>query len=183
MLNKEELQLISDGDFLLRKREVSKKINKLLSECEAQLQPVVHQHLSFYPNEVLAKSGKISRGENYKGLPYLVLDFPRYSNDKKIFIYRTMFWWGHYFLCLLVTQNCGYNLNLSKHAGKEFHINHGETPWNYDVSDPCWKAFEETGGAQLPFISIGKKVDFNQIDELPELTTTTFKTIMSFLVK
>ncbi len=40
---------------------------------------------------------KISKGENYKGLPYLMLDYPRLFDKETIFAIRTMFWWGNFF--------------------------------------------------------------------------------------
>ena len=40
---------------------------------------------------------KISKGENYKGLPYLVLDYPRYFGKDDHFAIRSMFWWGNFF--------------------------------------------------------------------------------------
>ena len=45
----------------------------------------------------LNSSPKISKGENYKGLPWLVLDYPRYFNKEDIFAIRTLFWWGNFF--------------------------------------------------------------------------------------
>ena len=40
---------------------------------------------------------KISRGENYKGLPWVMLDYPRVFGKEDVFAIRTMFWWGHAF--------------------------------------------------------------------------------------
>jgi len=42
-------------------------------------------------------SPKISRGENYLGLPYLVLDYPRLFRPDAVLAIRTFFWWGHFF--------------------------------------------------------------------------------------
>lgn len=40
---------------------------------------------------------KISKGENYRGLPFLILDHPRYSSGPDLFFIRHMFWWGNFF--------------------------------------------------------------------------------------
>jgi hypothetical protein len=40
---------------------------------------------------------KISRGESYRSLPYLVLDYPRYFRPHDVMAIRTMFWWGNFF--------------------------------------------------------------------------------------
>ena len=42
-------------------------------------------------------SGKISAGENLKGLPYLVLDNVRIFNRNDVYAFRTLFWWGNFF--------------------------------------------------------------------------------------
>jgi hypothetical protein len=40
---------------------------------------------------------KISRGENYRGLPWVMLDYPRVFGREDVLAIRTMFWWGHAF--------------------------------------------------------------------------------------
>jgi hypothetical protein len=40
---------------------------------------------------------KISKGENYKGLPWVMLDYPRVFGREDVCAIRTMFWWGHAF--------------------------------------------------------------------------------------
>lgn len=46
---------------------------------------------------LFANAGKISRGENYKGLPWLVLDYPRLFGNPDIFAIRSFFWWGNFY--------------------------------------------------------------------------------------
>src|SRR6187402_1143085 len=50
-----------------------------------------------FPEEIFRTDPKISRGENYKGLPYVILDYPRLFGREDVFAVRTMFWWGHSF--------------------------------------------------------------------------------------
>ena len=40
---------------------------------------------------------KISKGEKYKGLPWVMLDYPRIFGKEDIMAIGTRFWWGHYF--------------------------------------------------------------------------------------
>ena len=42
----------------------------------------------FLPAEMLFHSPKISKGENYKGLPYVMLDYPRCFGKTDIFAIR-----------------------------------------------------------------------------------------------
>lgn len=41
-------------------------------------------------------SGKISRGWNYRGYPYVVLDFPvKVESSQDFWMFRILCWWGH----------------------------------------------------------------------------------------
>jgi hypothetical protein len=40
---------------------------------------------------------KVSKGENYRGLPYWVLDYPAHFNQADVFAYRSICHWGHGF--------------------------------------------------------------------------------------
>ena len=46
------------------------------------------------PEAVIQSSPKITRGENYQLLPYVILDYPRCFQKEQVFAIRTMFWWG-----------------------------------------------------------------------------------------
>ena len=41
------------------------------------------------------KPGKITRGENLAGLPYLVVDMPSWYSKEDILAVRTLLWWGN----------------------------------------------------------------------------------------
>ncbi len=86
-----------DTDFLLTKAAVSVKVQSLLSETHAALRAYAQRRVDDLPSGMLERSGKISRGENYRQLPYWILDYPRNLANDDVFALRTMFWWGHYF--------------------------------------------------------------------------------------
>jgi hypothetical protein len=93
-----ELQMASDAGWILTKNGIIDKVYILfgaLSECLRESFSVVNDD---FP-QVLNVSPKISRGEKYHGLPWVMLDFPRYfKDDPGHFAIRTFFWWGNYFL-------------------------------------------------------------------------------------
>ncbi|MDA1121669.1 MAG: hypothetical protein O2887_14445 [Bacteroidetes bacterium] len=179
LLNSQQLDLIKDQDFLIEKRIVLNVLARHFQKVESGLKSTIHRYEKILPKGSLTVTGRISRGDNYKGLPYLVLDFPRFSSGDKVFIYRTMFWWGNYFLCMLITKNCGYSL-IQKKVPKDLMINLGSTPWNYDMNDECWESLEKQ---RHQFLAISRKVDFGNIDNLEVLSKETFEDIMSLLTK
>ncbi len=94
-LGEEEMLLLNDTHFFEQKRMVLNKIVHSLGELESEYMDIVAGFASEIPMEALQKRGKISRGENYRGLPYLILDHPAYFSKTGIFAFRTLIWWGN----------------------------------------------------------------------------------------
>lgn len=76
---------------------ITDKIVALFSELETDLKGAIENTSFSFPQGTFLRSGKISKGENFQGLPYVILDYPRLFSKDAIFAYRTMFWWGHFF--------------------------------------------------------------------------------------
>ncbi|NCU05189.1 MAG: hypothetical protein GXC73_14515 [Chitinophagaceae bacterium] len=55
------------------------------------------QAVAKLPPETLLAAAKISKGENYEGLPYVMLDYPRCFGKEDTLAIRTFFWWGNFF--------------------------------------------------------------------------------------
>ena len=97
MFSEKELQYMRDSDFLLTKATVSEKVGSLLNQTHHQLQEYIAMQCLQFPEGVKAQAGKISRGENYQQLPYILLDYPRKFTQDDVFALRTMYWWGNFF--------------------------------------------------------------------------------------
>lgn len=96
-----ELELISNTDWILTKNEILKKVNHFLAQFNNKQIEIIREELEYLPSEVPKSTAKISKGENYRGLPYMVLDYPRLFLKGNSFAIRTLFWWGHFFSCTL----------------------------------------------------------------------------------
>ena len=92
-----EIDLLNNSEWILTKNKIIKKAQRLLEEVQENILQHVKGPAINLPREVIAISPKISKGENYLGLPWLILDFPRYFEKERTFAIRTMFWWGNYF--------------------------------------------------------------------------------------
>jgi len=95
-LSEEELALAANASIMLMKNAVIEKVNLLFGRLSV-LQPAVLQPLHRELEAALEVPAKISRGESYRALPYLVLDYPRYFRPHDVMAVRTMFWWGNFF--------------------------------------------------------------------------------------
>jgi hypothetical protein len=95
-LSAEELQLMCNSNWILTKRIVFDKMSQLLGSMVPALQEVAAGQPGL-PAEALVANAKIHKGENYLGLPYLLLDCPAFFSKEGVFALRTFFWWGRFF--------------------------------------------------------------------------------------
>lgn len=96
-LSKEELRLVTNTQWILSKHVITKKVYDLLGDLSLELKDEAYRFNYLFPENLKYQSGKISKGENYKLLPYVILDYPAFFWKDRIFAIRTMFWWGNFF--------------------------------------------------------------------------------------
>src|SRR5262245_60824558 len=92
-----EMELVSSPEIILTKNAILQKIKLFFEGLQVKQSEILKDYSAQLPEDILKISPKISKGENYKGLPWLVLDNPRFFQHKNIFAIRTMFWWGNFF--------------------------------------------------------------------------------------
>jgi len=141
-----EMELVSSPDIILTKNAILQKIKSFFEEVQMKQQDILKKYSSQLLEEVIKISPKISRGENYKGLPWLVLDNPRHFQHNNIFAIRTMFWWGNFFsITLHVSGNNKNDLlknladNISLLAKNDFYIYNGTKEWEHDIDPDSYK--------------------------------------------
>src|ERR1700743_3182070 len=83
---------------------------------------------------------KISRGENYRGLPWVMLDYPRVFGREDVLAIRTMFWWGHGFSVTLHLKGKYQELFLPvirrrQHelSAQGFYMGVGADEWRHEL--------------------------------------------------
>ena len=91
-LSTEELQIVTDCSFILTKNRIINKVYGFFDDLS-----LIYLHKTTSHNALKLIPPKISKGEQYHGLPYLMLDFPRIFTKKDVFAIRTFFWWGNFF--------------------------------------------------------------------------------------
>lgn len=191
-LSLKEMELVSNADWILTKNEILKKAKHLL-ETVLEEQLKVIPFFKNLPAEIIKPSPKISKGENYKGLPYLVLDYPRLFNNENIFAIRTMFWWGNFFSAtfqLSGQYKKNYELALSSSWSplRDFYCCINDDPWehhfekdNYvaigELSEPAFKKIV----AERSFIKIARQHSLHEWDDAVKKLTTDFKIFLKVL--
>jgi hypothetical protein len=96
-LSSAEAELMQNADIILTKNSVLQKMRGLLEEIQEKQLAFAKEN----DQDLFATPPKISKGEYYLGLPYLIFDYPRISASRDLVFIRTMFWWGRFFSCTL----------------------------------------------------------------------------------
>ncbi len=150
----QELDIAEDPYILLIKNRIMEKVTGLMGEFEQSIQQLLKEEDILLPKEVNILNGKISKGENYKYLPYIMLDYPAFFTKKDILAFRSMFYWGHFvsFTIHLQGKYCeqyGEEL-IDEFSDREdvcFCVN--ESPWEYLYKPNNYKAITELTKAEM----------------------------------
>lgn len=138
MFTDSELRCLQDTRFLRTKATATQKVQQLLNRTLEELQEYLANHPKTFPEDVQTQAGKIARGENYRGFPYLVLDFPRRFSQDDVFALRTMFWWGHFYSITFQLGGASWQRyrpavqrNLPKLSGTSTWLGGNDDPWQH----------------------------------------------------
>jgi hypothetical protein len=189
-LSAEESAMVMDSHWLLTKNSIMQKAYALFGERAGWLQENVKEYFNV-PEEVMIQYPKIARGENYNGLPYVMLDYPRFFGKEDVFALRTMFWWGNF---ISVTWHLKgryarlFRKNLigkfEKLAAEDFQLCIGEDEWRHDFDDDNYLRLHKLGikrySAELadkPFNKLAVKIPLDQWNNANVKLTGVYQTI------
>ena len=77
-LSSKEQELVMNADWILTKNAVIQKLYTFYGQLSEQYQMLIQQCPPLANEEACSVAPKISKGENYEGLPWVMLDYPRY---------------------------------------------------------------------------------------------------------
>ena len=194
-LSAKEMELVTNADLILTKNAVIKKATSLLETVQDEQEEFFKKIADHLPVEASERTAKISRGENYHGLPYLVLDYPRVFDKENVFTIRTMFWWGNFFSITLQLSG-KYKSIFENTVIKNFEFLKKET-FSICVNNKEWEHhFEENNYqplshfskeefrkklAEVSFIKLAKKFPLQDWDNIPGFLVAEFKKITTIL--
>jgi len=190
-LNKYEFEIIQDKDFLLAKAHALSKIELMLTDTRKKLKKALTQNALPYPKPSDFKTSKISKGENYLGLPYMVLDFPAVFSKDNIFAFRSMFWWANFFSSTLHLQGqfldhyrnaIIHNFEMLEH--QEIYIGVGDTPWHYHYGKDNYKLLGPNHKNHIEkcyFLKLSKKFSLKEWHSFPLSATSFYQKVVTSL--
>lgn len=176
-LSEQEHRLVMDPSVILMKNRVIQKVYELFGECSRDCQAIFT-----LPPEVAVIQPKIARGESYKGLPYVMLDYPRYFTPKDVLAIRTFFWWGNYVSVTLHLKGRFMSLyhrailnHLEKLATEGYHLSQTEDEWDHDLDGGGYQALDQLSFEQVEarllnesFFKLTRSFSLETWDLLPE---------------
>ncbi|MBS1599310.1 MAG: hypothetical protein JST75_13885 [Bacteroidetes bacterium] len=191
--SEEELLLAKNGEWILTKNKIIAKISDLFSIIANEMKKDLSA-ISL-PQEIAQTTPKISKGENYKGLPYVVLDYPRLFTKENVFAIRVLFWWGNYFSVTLHLKGnykeiflVNIKKNLPLFSKNDFYINTTANEWQHTLHENDYALLKETDILQLEknfkennLLKLTAKVELKQWNHSRELIMKLFKIIIEGL--
>ena len=184
----EEFKIIQNSKFFFTKASVTKKIDVLLAKTRDEIKSFIEKEKLGFPKHVDSRTGKIFRGENYNGLPYLILDYPKYFGKDSVYAFRTFFWWGKFFSCTMHISPVPKNINYKQLFKKGIYFCVNDNPWQYHYEKDNYILIDKLSEKKIEsilkknnFIKLSRKMNLKDYNKLPEFAKETFSIFSSAL--
>ena len=187
-----ELTIATDKNIILTKRAIIEKAVALFGKQVVFISNVFAVVLS--RDAILATSiPKIAKGENYKGLPYVMMDYPATFTTNDIFAIRTMFWWGNFISITLHLKGVYKERYFEKilatfTSDSSFYISISDKEWEHDVTtDNFQKGVEVSPAvynklAKQNFIKIALKYELHQWNMMQSVLPDGYKKLAEIII-
>ena len=185
-LSAEEMRLVRDPAWILTKNSVMGKVVGMMGQLSGGW-----------------KEPKISKGENYKGLPWVMLDYPRVFGKEDVYAIRTFFLWGHAFSVTLHLKGIYREKFLpailarqAELAAAGFGMGISDDEWAHEHTEETYGplrtgemgAFNEAAGESTregagsrPWLKLSARVGLEHWDEAPEKLLALHNLLMETL--
>jgi hypothetical protein len=189
-----EKELVNDTGWIFAKHSIIKKVFELFGGMSELMKCEVEPYQHLLPVEVINKTAKITRGENYKLLPYVILDYPAFFDKDNIFAIRTMFWWGNFFSITLHTNgvfksriaiNPGALLSALKKNNFYVCVNHSEWQHHFESSNySAASSLSETEFKKIveqKFFKVATKISLTEWDNAEVFLIKSFREMLELI--
>ena len=180
------MRLVSDPGWILTKNSVMAKAVGMMGELSGGYRGIwgAGGIRGIEPGDP-----KVSRGENYRGLPWVMLDYPRVFGRADVLAIRTFFLWGHGFSVTLHLKGVYQELYLpvirsrrEELAAAGFHVGVSDDEWQHEHTAAVFRPF--AGGMAFgdgEFFKLSAAVGLDRWGEAPDLLMGLFGTLVGVL--
>jgi len=195
-LTPDEAALVENASWLLIKHRIIGKVYGVFGALSDSYAAIIEEYSEYIPREVTSISPKIYKGEQYKGLPYVMLDYPRCFSKTDVFAIRSFFWWGNYFSITL--QLSGTYLKMyadnifdfiNDKKNKDWYFGVHESEWEHHFEKDNYVRIDELNKNDLiklkskSFIKIAKRLSLEDWKVADKFFMEEYKTLLQIICK
>lgn len=195
ILSRDEFEAVNNRLFFETKIRITQKIyDQFAVAVNIANEKQIFSGITF-PDGTDLTTGKISKGENYLGLPYILLDFPRHFKGTESLAVRTMFWWGNFISCTLLAVGKAHHAlhhavinNLEELAKKRTWVCVHSSPWLHHFGKDNYQLIHHFSGHELSllfdaagFVKLARKIPLSGINRSENFILESFKLYASLL--
>ncbi len=193
-----ELDVLGNAEYYIIKQSVTKKVQQQFHVLKSHLEKEIEGCKDTIPDEADCTTGRIFRGENYKGFPYIVLDYPRLFNKNDVYAFRTMCWFGHHFSHTIHLS--GKPLESRREAiqqkihllqGKGFYYCVHTSPWEYYYDADNYRSLDDLLNEdpaalrkdilEKDFIKLSRRLEIKDWESTTPYGVETFRLCMELI--
>lgn len=188
----EEAALAENISWLLTKHTIIQKVYRLFGSLSEEYQHLLSGLPGLLPESVSSVSPKIYKGEQYRMLPYVMMDFPRFFQRSDVLAIRSLFWWGNHFSVHLLLGG-KYKTQYTPRIKAAIAVT-AVSSWYSQVTDDPWEHHFEPDNYLLldpnrpnvlsgkgNYLKLGAFLPVQQAGEAPAFFTASFKTLLQLL--
>ena len=189
-----EAMLVNNSEWILTKHAVMQKAGDLLWLQVPVINDVFIGPLKNDVPELARVAPKISKGERYRNLPWVILDYPAVFSKTDVCALRTMFWWGNFISVTLHLSGKYKNAwqdilatNLAN-TSEPFYISIGEEQWEHHFGEENYAPVAGLDATlrgkkivQPSFIKIALKYDLGEWNNMDELLSNAYSSFAELL--
>ena len=187
-LTKQVLNFASSKEYPLTKHRIMKTMTFLFDELGHRLSD---QFNNF--DYLTGSDYKITKGENYNFMPYVVLDFPKMIGHKFPIVCRTIFWWGHYFTANLIIDTELIDVTIfykNKSTLKKTYVLIGENLWDNNLQSGNYILINKLSIADLTilienrnYLRLSHKIKLSQINDIEIIAPSIYNNWLKIINK
>lgn len=187
LLNEAEMAVAMNSTFIFAKQNIIEKVYKMFGTVAGE---GVSQFRDTFP-AMETGNAKISKGENYNCLPYVMLDFPRLFAKDDVFAIRCFFWWGNFFSITLhlsgkYKEQYSNALieGITNHVFDDWFCCNNDDEWQHDFEPANYTIIDCTFAktfADRRFIKLAKKIPLTEWDNAFKFFTDNFSILVETL--
>ena len=187
MLSKYELELVTDPQIILTKNRIIAKVYEMFGSLSSMY---VTASSDVLPAGLLSVSPKIARGENYLGLPYVMLDYPRNFSRHSVLAVRTFFWWGNFFSITLHLSGTYVQQYVPKIQAainnkrlQGWYLSNGESEWEHHFEVSNYRLIDQdvVTDRGMPFIKVASRIHLLQWQDAPAFLQQKYNELIKII--